>query len=74
MRNNFDADAVDDVVCDGIPTLTADCITCPCCEYCCSDDSADEKDPFCNFDLDFYKLTGLECGAWWASCKDARYD
>mmetsp|Transcript_12577 Transcript_12577/g.27286 ORF Transcript_12577/g.27286 Transcript_12577/m.27286 type:complete len:80 (+) Transcript_12577:2683-2922(+) len=74
MGNDFGADAVDDVICEEVPFLHADCSSCPCCEYCCSEDSSDENDPFCNFNIDFYHLAGLECGAWWSDCQLSKYD
>lgn len=72
--NNFDDDAVDDVICEEALTLHVDCSSCSCCEYCCSEESTDDKNPFCNFNLDFYKLVGLECGAWWYACQESNYD
>ena len=74
MKNNFDADAVDDVICDDVRILLADCSSCPCCKSCCGQDGADEKYHVCNFDLDFFELTGLECGAWWSASCRAAYD
>lgn len=75
MGNNFDADAVDDVICNEVLVMNADCSSCPCCTFnCCSDDSTNANDPNCHFDLDFNKLAGLDCGAWWASCHGSYYE
>lgn len=72
MRNNFDTDAVGDILCDEVGVLNADCSSCPCCANCCSEDSVlDSKDPYCNYDLDFFRLTKLECGVWWYACFSA---
>eukprot|EP00580_Thalassiosira_gravida_P014841 CAMPEP_0201682652 /NCGR_PEP_ID=MMETSP0494-20130426/51725_1 /ASSEMBLY_ACC=CAM_ASM_000839 /TAXON_ID=420259 /ORGANISM="Thalassiosira gravida, Strain GMp14c1" /LENGTH=692 /DNA_ID=CAMNT_0048166411 /DNA_START=30 /DNA_END=2104 /DNA_ORIENTATION=- len=62
MANNFDDGVVDGVICEEVPTLFADCDSCPCCKTCCDKDSASAN---CHFDLDFSILTGLVCGAWW---------
>lgn len=71
MGNKFDADAVDDAICEGVRILYADCASCPCCEVCCKEESTDdESDPYCNLDVDFYKVAGLHCGPWWARCHD----
>lgn len=74
MKNNFDADAVDDVICEDVETLFADCSSCPCCKYCCDKDSPDESDRWCNFDLDFSNVVGLSCGPWWEFCSYTFYD
>ena len=74
MGNSFDDDAVDDVFCDQVTTLFADCSSCPCCKSCCREDSVYDNDAFCNFDLDFYELAGLECGVWWYACREIYYD
>ena len=76
MGNDFDEDAVDGKICNETRILHADCRSCPCCDeyYCCTGDPDDEDSPYCSFDLDFYKLTGLECGTWWEFCHDAYYD
>ena len=73
-RNSFDADAVDNVLCDQVTTLLADCSSCPCCQSCCSEESVYEDDRSCNFDLDFYKLAGLECNVWWEICNEVYHD
>ena len=71
MGNNFDNDAVDDKICNEARIFYADCSSCPCCdENCCTGDPVDKDSPYCSFDLDFYKLTGLQCGTWWAGCFD----
>ena len=74
MKNNFDSDAVTDVICEEATTLFADCESCSCCENCCDKDPDDENDPLCNFDLDFYNLVGLNCGLWWYTCALQSYE
>jgi len=74
MANNFDDGAVDDVICKQVPTLFADCDSCPCCKNCCEEGHASGNNRYCHFDLDFYILSGLECGAWWFACGDIYYD
>eukprot|EP00585_Thalassiosira_rotula_P023320 CAMPEP_0196226464 /NCGR_PEP_ID=MMETSP0912-20130531/50414_1 /TAXON_ID=49265 /ORGANISM="Thalassiosira rotula, Strain GSO102" /LENGTH=603 /DNA_ID=CAMNT_0041505963 /DNA_START=27 /DNA_END=1836 /DNA_ORIENTATION=- len=56
MANNFDGGVIDDVICEEVPTLFADCGSCPCCKTCCDKDSASGKNGLCHFDLDFYIL------------------
>lgn len=73
MENNFDSDAVDDIICDEVLTLYADCSTCSCCKSCCSSrdsesEDSHEIDQLCNFEVDFYVISGLECGGWWEVC------
>ncbi|KAL7539167.1 hypothetical protein ACHAXR_011840 [Thalassiosira sp. AJA248-18] len=74
MKNKFDADSVEDVICDEVQTLFADCNSCRCCQFCCAENSAEESsqtsDP-CNFDLDFHTLSGLNMGSWWKVKWDA---
>ena len=70
MENSFDSDAVLDATCDGVPILFADCKSCPCCKTCCSEDSPE----FCQFDVSFYEMIGLNCGSWWWGCRDNFYD
>lgn len=74
MKNNFDADVVDEVICDSVSPFFADCSSCECCTNCCSEESTDLDDPFCNFDLDFWQLVGLDCGVWWSFCSATSYD
>ena len=69
-RNNFDANAIDEVICEKVPTLLADCRS-SCSTYCCNEDSPDQDGRPCNFDLDFYQLTNLACGEWWMHCMEA---
>ena len=73
MEDNVDDDAVDDVICEQVNPLFTDCNISSCCKSCCREDSTGEYDPFCGFDLDFYKLSGLECGSWWEVCHDDYY-
>ena len=75
MRNNFDAGAVDDVICEQVPVFLADCSS-ACSTYCCGEESTDEAHRSCNFELDFYHLTNLACGEWWMYCLvgDVSYD
>jgi len=68
MANNFDDGVIDDVICEEVPKLFADCGSCPCCKTCCDDDSTSGKKGICHFDLDFYILAGLECSSWWFAC------
>ena len=68
-RNNFDANAVDEVICEKVPTLLADCRS-SCSTYCCNEDSPDQDGRPCNFDLDFYQLTNLACFEWWMHCME----
>ena len=70
MENSFDSNAVQDVTCEEVPILFADCKSCPCCKACCSEDSTD----FCQFDVDFFEMVGLSCGSWWEGCRDVSYD
>merc|ERR1712127_347281 len=65
MRNDFEADAVEEAICDQVLLLLADCSSCPCCKGCCEDNYVLENDFFCNFELNFHELSGLEGGAWW---------
>ena len=62
MRNNFDADVVEEPTCDEVPVLFADCNSCSCCrqQFCCSEDSTDPNDPNCNYALDFYESVGKQ--------------
>ena len=70
MENSLDPDAVQDTTCEEVPVLFADCKSCPCCETCCSEDSAN----FCQFDVNFYEIAGLNCGKWWWTCRTISYD
>ena len=70
MENSLDSDAVPDITCEELPILFADCKSCPCCKTCCSDDSAD----FCQFDVNFYEMMGLNCASWWFACHMISYD
>ena len=74
MRNNLDADVVEDVICEEVPVLFADCKSCTCCLSCCDEDSTDPNDPYCNYEFDFNWAVGLECGFWWDGCAKVTYD
>ena len=66
MQNNFDADAVDDVICENVRVLHADCISCPCCgESCCGKD-VESTPTTCsfNFELDTTKSYSV-----WPLCR-----
>ena len=69
MRNDFDADGVNETVCKQVSILNADCSSSSCSSSCCREDSTSKSDRSCNYDLDFIKLTGLDCDEWWMSCK-----
>ncbi len=74
MRNNFDVDAIEEVICDQVPFVLADCDSCPCCEACCDEGSAGNDDFFCNFELDFHVVAGLNCRSWWEGCSTSDCD
>ena len=74
MKNNFDANAVPDEVCDNVMNIYADCSSCQCCNgACCEEDSTGGSYSFCDFDLDMFNVAMLECGHWWVNCYDSRY-
>lgn len=69
MGNNFDAGVVDDAICEQVRVFLADCSN-SCSTYCCREDSTDQDDRPCSFDLNFYELTNLACNEWWMYCGD----
>ena len=74
MHNSFDDDVVRDETCEEVPFyLYADCDTCECCKLCCAEDApaSDRTEAPCHFDVDFYTLSGLNCGGWWTACVDS---
>ena len=74
MGNNFDANGVGDKVCQQANILHADCNSITCSRTCCREDSSNENDRVCDFDIDFFKLSGLDCGEWWMVCGAVVYD
>ena len=58
MRNDLDSDVVEDPICDEVPVLYADCNSCTCCPFCCSEESTDPNDPYCHYDFNFYDVVG----------------
>ena len=65
-NNNIANDTVNDVMCEEVSSLLADCSSCPCCKSFCG--VGDKEYVHCNLNLDFNVMVGLDCGAWWVGC------
>merc|ERR1712176_182994 len=69
MKNELDADSIDEDICNATKNLYVNCLDCPCCRGTCCDMTVEDTDPICAIELDFYETVGLHCGPWWVGCQ-----